>query len=133
MRLRDPEVPPASTIARYVLEAVGRFADEIEEKACFSPFQRGFRVRRPPDHRGHDGSEASSHRPPNLYPERSTRSAVLTAVVDRSGRGGTPKGKTPFEGAGAGEPGHGVHGPWAVSAEIVPAGSLGAAQTQESV
>src|SRR2546428_11676552 len=96
MRLRDPEVPPASTIARYVLEAVGRFADEIEEKACFSPFQRGFRVWRPPDHRGHDGSEASSHRPPNLYPERSTRSAVLTAVVDRSGRGGSRKDQTAF-------------------------------------
>src|SRR5256712_8032441 len=117
MRLRDPEVPPASTIARYVLEAVGRFADEIEEKACFSPFQRGFRVRRPPDHRGHDGSEASSHRPPNLYPERSTRSAVLTAVVDRSGRGGTRKGKASFEEGDARDREHGLHTPWPRAAE----------------
>src|SRR2546425_12269098 len=118
MRLRDPDVPPASPIARYVWEAVGRCADEIEEKACFSPFQRGFRVRRPPDHRGHDGSEASSHRPPNLYPERSTRSAVLTAVVDRSGRGGTRKVKAAFEEVAARYAEHGLHVSWPVSAEI---------------
>src|SRR3989442_15277926 len=35
MSLQNPEVPLASTIARYVLEAVGRFADEIEDKASF--------------------------------------------------------------------------------------------------
>ncbi len=31
MRLRDPEIPFASTIARYVLEAVGGVTDEIED------------------------------------------------------------------------------------------------------
>src|SRR2546428_6041127 len=57
--------------------------------------------------------------PPNLYPERSTRSAVLTAVVDRSGRGGTRKGEAPFEGGGARDAGHGLHLSWPVFAQIV--------------
>src|SRR2546428_12013055 len=47
--------------------------------------------------------------PPNLYPERSTRSAVLTAVVDRSGRGGTRKVKAGVEGGGPRDAGHGLH------------------------
>src|SRR3989475_6865471 len=54
------EVPLESTIAGYVLEAVGRSADEVEDTANFSLPPRGFRVRRLPDHRGTYRSAASS-------------------------------------------------------------------------
>src|SRR2546425_12695513 len=112
MRLRDLEVPLASTIARYVLEAVGRLADEIEET----------RVRT----RLHTGPS------PNLYPERSTRVAVLTAVVDRSGRGGTRKVKAAFEEVTARYAEHGLHVSWPVSAEIVSMAIMGATKSKDS-
>src|SRR5207249_5287579 len=63
--------------------------------------------------------------PPNLYPERSTRFAVLTAVVDRSGRGGTGKVKAAFEEVAARYADHGLHRSWPVSAEIVSMRSWG--------
>src|SRR3989449_1228005 len=70
--------------------------------------------------------------PPNLYPERSTRSAVLTAVVDRSGRGGTRKVKAAFEEVAARYAEHGLHVSWPVSAEIVSMAIMGATKSKDS-
>src|SRR5438128_10861939 len=68
--------------------------------------------------------------PPNLYPERSTRFAVLTAVVDRSGRGGTRKVKAAFEEVAARYADHGLHVSWPVSAEVVSMALMGATKSK---
>src|SRR5207253_8325916 len=70
--------------------------------------------------------------PPNLYPERSNRFAVLTAVVDRSGRGGTRKVKATFEEVVARYAEHGLHVAWPVSAEIGSMAIMGATKSKGS-
>src|SRR5437016_14606890 len=70
--------------------------------------------------------------PPNLYPERSNRFAVLTAVVDRSGRGGTRQVKATFEEVAARYADHGLHVAWPVSAEIVSMAIMGATKSKDS-
>jgi len=99
MRLRDPEVPLASTIARYVLEAVGCFKQAL---------------------------------PRTFIPTGRLGSPCSTAVVDRSGRGGTRKVKATFEEVAAryAERGHTVS--WPVSAEIVSMAIMGATKSKDS-
>jgi len=57
---------------------------------------------------------------------------VLTAVVDRSGRGGTRKVKATFEEVAARYAEHGHHVSWPVSAEIVSMAIMGATKSKDS-
>src|SRR5438876_9292721 len=132
MRLRNPE-SPSRTIARYVLESVGRFANGIEDRRA-SRFPRGdFVLCLYPTIEDMTVQKLLPiEPPPNLYPERSTRFAVLTAVVDRSGRGGTRKVKAAFEEVAARYAHHGLHLSWPVSAELVSMAIMGATKSKDS-
>src|SRR2546427_4269215 len=57
---------------------------------------------------------------------------VLTAVVDRSGRGGTREVKAAFEEVAARYAEHGLHVSWPVSAEIVSMAIMGATKSKDS-
>src|SRR5207244_13308809 len=57
---------------------------------------------------------------------------VLTAVVDRSGRGGTRKVKAAFEEVAARYAEHGLRVSWPVSAEIVSMAVMGATKSSGS-
>src|SRR6266566_2686821 len=57
---------------------------------------------------------------------------VLTAVVDRSGRGGTRKVKAAFEEVAARYAEHGLRVSWPVSAEIVSMAIMGATKSSGS-
>jgi len=57
---------------------------------------------------------------------------VLTAVVDRSGRGGTRKVKAAFEDVAARYAEHGLRVSWPVSAEIVSMAIMGATKSKDS-
>ncbi len=57
---------------------------------------------------------------------------MLTAVVDRSGQGGTRKVKAAFEEVAARYAEHGLHVAWPVSAEIVSMAIMGATKSKDS-
>src|SRR2546427_1973879 len=70
--------------------------------------------------------------PRTFIPSRRLGFAMLTAVVDRSGRGGTRKVKAAFEEVAARYADHGLHVAWPVSAEIVSMAVMGATKSKDS-
>src|SRR5438128_4086526 len=67
-----------------------------------------------------------------FIPSRRLGFAMLTAVVDRWGRGGTRKVKAAFEEVAARYADHGLHIAWPVSAEIVSMAIMGATKSKAS-
>src|SRR5881628_4215723 len=70
--------------------------------------------------------------PRTFIPSRRLGFAMLTAVVDRSGRGGTRKVKAAFEEVAARYAEHGLRVSWPVSAEIVSMAIMGATKSSGS-
>src|SRR5881296_3605704 len=70
--------------------------------------------------------------PRTFIPSRRLGFAMLTAVVDRSGRGGTRQVKAAFEEVAARYAEHGLHVSWPVSAEIVSMAIMGATKSKDS-
>src|SRR2546422_8782523 len=73
-----------------------------------------------------------SERPQRFFRIPRVARSVLTAVVDRSGRGGTRKGKAAFEEGAARYEEHGLRVSWPVSAEIVSVAIMGATKLSDS-
>src|SRR5437899_11900299 len=70
--------------------------------------------------------------PRTFIPSRRLGFAVLTAVVDRSGRGGIRKVKAAFEEVAARYAEHGLHVSWPVPAEIASMAIMGATKSMDS-